>query len=224
MTTPHLLARLMCEATEQLLWQVDQAHLRKTRSQLRLDCRAGRGRATHHRAHHPDEHQITYGIGMVSSKLDPAQRITWLSAREIQRRPYFAGHLGLASVLAHTCCHEYAHFLQSLAGERRRGEVHNAAFYRHLDSLHQDGRAQAIRTHLLQRAEGLRIALDDQPPRLPATPARERWQPGEVVRFGRPGGPQHEGRIVRVNRLTCTVEGTGKDAGLRFRVGFGALR
>ena len=60
--------------------------------------------------------------------------------------------------------------------------------------------------------------LDARPARLPPHP-RDRFSVGDTIRF-RAGGRRHEGRIIRVNRKTCTVQ-TPEGA---WRVGFALLK
>ncbi|WP_218668153.1 hypothetical protein [Vreelandella utahensis] len=182
----------------------------------RLRTRVGSGRATWHR-YDPrrDDHCITIGALMVADKAQPALCGGWLSMREIQGRGYFGGTVSELNLLAHGCCHEFAHLLQTRAGGRRYGQVHNAVFYQWLDRLHQSGSATTLRSRLAEAAaaEGLPLATT------PVTPAAEtealtRFSPGDRVAFGQ--GLQ--GRIRRVNRRTCTVDGTGPCRGRRYRV------
>ena len=49
------------------------------------------------------------------------------------------------------------------------------------------------------------------------------WTIGDAVSFGA-GKRELEGRIIRVNRKTCTVEGTGRSRGLQYRVPLVLLR
>lgn len=182
----------------------------------RLRTRVGRGRATWHR-YDParNDHCITIGALMVADKAQPAQCGGWLSAREIRARGYFAREVSELNLLAHGCCHEFAHLLQTRSGGRRYGEVHNAAFYQWLDRLHQSGSADALRSGLARRAAAEAVPLAASPVSPVADAAAlERFRAGDRVRFGR--GLQ--GRVRRVNRRTCTVDGTGPCRGRRYRV------
>ena len=182
----------------------------------RLRTRVGRGRATWHR-YDPrrDDHCITIGSLMVADKAQPALCGGWLSAREIRGRGYFGGEVSELNLLAHGCCHEFAHLLQTCSGGRRYGEVHNAVFYQWLDRLHQSGSAASLRSDLADAAAERRLPLATASVTPDAdTGALTRFAPGDRVRFGQ----GLEGRIRRVNRRTCTVDGTGPCRGRRYRV------
>ncbi|MDX1587722.1 MAG: hypothetical protein R3296_02195 [Oleiphilaceae bacterium] len=211
------LAQLMGEVTESVLWPAwrcppgVQMH--------RLECRPGRGRATYHR-HRPEgqQHEIVYGTLMVADKADPAQCAGWLSAREIRHRGYWQGELSMLNLLAHTCCHEFAHLQQSLTRPRRRGQVHTRHFYRLLDDLHHCGAADRLRDALFETARMRRLPINPQPHRLPEPrQCLAQFAPGDPVVFGQPPALR-SGTVLRVNRKSCTVEGTGRSRGLRFRV------
>ncbi len=216
--TCRAIARLMCTTTEQVLWD----HYRhQLHPKADLACRAGSGRATYHRFHHRERcHQITYGVRMVAAKQDPVTAAGWLSTREIRSRGYFGGTVSVLNLLAHTCTHEFAHLLQQHDGKRYHGSVHNRHFYELLDQLNDNGMAESVRRHLGRSAHELNLPLDNQPMVLPSASHQARkWQPGEAVRFGE-GAAAREGIILRINRKTCTVDGTGRSRGLRFRVPF----
>lgn len=204
------LGELMCTITEQVLWSPPWHE---------LVCRVGAGQATYHRFDPASgQHQITYGARMIEAKQRPETASGWLSVREIQQRGYFNGQLSPLNLLAHTCCHEFAHLLQHSAGQRYRGSVHNRHFYRILDELHSIGRAEQVRYALLDqtRRQGLELSTRAFGP---ADRAAEliRWQPGDMVSFGT-RQREIQGRIVRVNRKSCTVDGTGLAKGMRYRV------
>lgn len=202
------IAQLMCHATDETLSPLADG--------VPLRLRVGSGRATYHR-YDPatGEHRINYGVRMVADKASPESCGAWLSAREIRGRGYYGGVLSESNLLAHTCCHEFAHLLQTRQGQRRRGSVHNQAFYRLLDELHEDGHAHALRSTLNQYSEAMA-----QPLATTGVEVAERtahgsgFERGDSVRFGR--GLQ--GRVLRVNRRTCTIEGTGHCRGRRYRV------
>jgi hypothetical protein len=219
MTQPHThsrqLGELMCTVTEQVLWSP---------SHNQLMCRVGSGQATYHRFDpHSRQHQITYGVRMIEAKHHPDTARGWLSGREIQQRGYFDGQLSPLNLLAHTCCHEFAHLLQHNAGKRFRGSVHNPHFYRILDDLHASGRAAATRATLQDLAEKQGLQLSDDGFELP-DPVNEgrHWAVGDTVAFAA-GGGEKRGKILRVNRKTCTVQGLGLSRGMRYRVPFQIL-
>jgi hypothetical protein len=204
------LGKLMCTVTEQVLWSP---------SYHELHCRVGSGQATYHRFDpHSGQHQITYGARMIEAKHLPETTVGWLSGREIQQRGYFDGQLSPLNLLAHTCCHEFAHLMQHQAGERFRGSVHNRHFYRILDDLHASGQAEATRNALSELAAHHGLTLADEEFELP-DPTRQRadWAVGDAVHFAA-GAGEREGEILRVNRKTCTVRGTGRSRGVRYRV------
>ncbi|OEY66214.1 hypothetical protein [Marinobacter sp. X15-166B] len=219
------LGALMCEVTRETLWQpaADWIHRRAANSRLR--CRVGSGQATYHRFDPRNhEHLITYGVRMIADKSCATTAVRWLSSREIRQRGYFDGELSWRNLLAHTCCHEFAHLLQQVAGQRLRGSVHNRYFYQILDELHASGAAAAVRARLTRRAADTGVALTDTvfQPVVREAPAVH-WQVGDPVTFGQP--PRlHRGHIIRVNRKTCTVAGTGAGQGVRYRVPFALLR
>lgn len=217
------LAQLMSDTTDQVLWQHWQPPGASPRARLR--CRPGRGRATYHR-HDPagHQHEIVYGARMVADKADPRHCAGWLSTREIRQRGYWQGEVSMLNLLAHTCCHEFAHLQQSLTGPRRRGQVHTPRFYQLLDALHQSGAADQVRDSLFERARARQLPLTAEPHRLPEEPRQQlaAYAPGDPVLFGQ-APDVRTGQVIRVNRKTCTVQGTGRHRGLRFRVPPGLL-
>jgi hypothetical protein len=219
------LAQTLCDTTELVLLPIIPAWARrhggecwKTGRQPRPILRVGGGRATHHRFDFGSgEHRITFGVKMVADKLVPEACGSWLSTREILGRGYFQGQVSVANLLAHTGCHEFAHFLQTVSGGRRRGSVHNAAFYRILDDLHGIGVADSFRQALLDLARNRGQVLATDSVTMPDPKSRlARFQPGDLVCFGRDN--TLEGRVTRINRKTCSVQGTGPCRGSRYRV------
>ena len=89
-----------------------------------------------------------------------------------------------------------------------------------LDQLNGEGLAERTRRHLADLAGHQGLFLDDQPMSMPCRQQLAgQWQKGDQVRFGE-GRAAREGQVLKVNRKTCTVEGTGASRGLRFRVPF----
>ncbi|WP_255199473.1 hypothetical protein [Marinobacter lutaoensis] len=220
---PHQLGQLMCEATLRILWPPAADWLGRRAAGSALHCRVGTGKATYHR-YDPQRrhHLITYGMRMVAAKQEAGTADGWLSTREILARGYFDGELSTLNLLAHTCCHEFAHLLQCSAGQRARGSVHNREFYTILDELHASGGAEATRRFLADEADRRGLPLSDRPFLLPEPRQLARqWRIGQAVTFGE---GRHQGRVVRINRKTCTVEGTGPSRGSRFRVPLSLLR
>lgn len=210
------LGELMCTVTEQVLWSSDLNP---------LVCRVGSGQATYHRFDsHSGQHRITYGVRMIEAKHQPETARGWLSSREIQRRGYFGGQLSALNLLAHTCCHEFAHLLQHNANQRYRGSVHNRHFYRILDDLHCNGHAETSRKALSDLAVERDLALSDEVFDIPELLDRQAsWNIGDMVSFDT-STRELTGEILRVNRKTCTVQGTGPLRGVRYRVPVQLLR
>ena len=213
------LGELMCSITRDFLWLPAERWVRERSPGSSLHCRVGWGQATYHRYDPRNkQHQITYGIRMIAAKHQPETASGWLSGREIRKRGYFDGEVSTLNLLAHTCCHEFAHLLQQSAGKRYRGSVHNGHFYIILDELHESGAAQATREALAEQAGKQGLALPDTP--FEPVDTRQHlahWQVGDTVRFGA-GRRELQGQIIRVNRKTCTVDGIGPSRGVRYRV------
>ncbi len=208
----------MCQATREILWEPAsdwaQAHGGKM-----LVCRVGSGQATYHRFDaRKKQHLINFGVRMIIAKHQPETALGWLSTREIRGRGYFDGEVSTLNLLAHTCCHEFAHLLQQSAGQRRHGSVHNRHFYDVLDQVHESGGAETTRQFLANQAFRQQLPLPDTVFTMPDNQTLIRqWQVGQTVNFG-VGARQRQGRIIRVNRKTCTVDGTGPSKGARYRV------
>ena len=217
-STSHQLGQLMCQATREILWEPasdwPQAHGGNT-----LVCRVGSGQATYHRFDtRKKQHLINYGVRMISAKHQPETAHGWLSTREIRRRGYFDGDVSTLNLLAHTCCHEFAHLVQQSAGQRRYGSVHNRHFYDILDQIHANGGAEILRHYLASQASRQQLPLPDTIFKMPENQTLvRRWQVGDNVTFGE-NARQRQGKIIRVNRKTCTVDGTGPSKGMRYRV------
>ncbi len=219
------LGRLMCEVTQSILWQPAADWIQERASGSTLACRVGSGQATYHRFDPQyKQHQITYGLRMIQAKHQPDTASGWLSSREVHKRGYFDGELSTLNLLAHTCCHEFAHLLQHSAGQRYRGSVHNRHFYAILDELHKSGGASEVRRALSDRTEQFGLSLPDQSFKMPDTRKQKAdWSVGETISFSN-GLREFQGKVVRVNRKTCTVDGTGRSRGMRYRVPMQMLR
>ncbi|WP_228743370.1 hypothetical protein [Marinobacter sp. F4218] len=219
------LGQLMCDTTYDVLWRPAAGWVRDRSPGSSLVCRVGSGQATYHRFDpQHKQHLITYGVRMVEAKYRPTTAQGWLSSREIRERAYFGGQLSPLNLLAHTCCHEFAHLLQQSAGQRFRGSVHNRHFYGILDELHESGGAEATRQALADRAAETGLALSDAAFELPdPVVERSHWEVGEAVAFGS-GAREVHGSILRVNRKTCTVKATGRTRTVRYRVPIQMLR
>lgn len=211
--------KLMCEVTQNILWQPAASLIQQRTPGAILRCRVGSGQATYHRFDPVGkEHRITYGTRMIVAKHRPETAAGWLSSREISERGYFGRQLSTLNLLAHTCCHEFAHLLQHSAGQRRRGSVHNRSFYDILDRLHAHGEASAVRDELMRQARLSALSISDQPFELAsAVDVLAGWRVGDRVEFGTRGS-RRQGVIERINRKTATVRASGGWQDLRYRV------
>nr|WP_166268851.1 hypothetical protein [Marinobacter caseinilyticus] len=219
------LGHLLCTTTAEVLWQPARGWIRERHPGTLLACRVGAGQATYHRFDpRLRQHSITFGARMIIAKHRPDTAAGWLSSREILNRGYFDGQLSTLNLLAHTCCHEFAHLLQHVAGKRKRGSVHNRHFYEILDNLHASGAAQSVRTTMQHTAPDHGLSLPDQPFAIASSgELLAQWQVGDAVGFGS-DAHWREGVVQRINRKTCTVAGTGASHGLRYRVPASMLR
>jgi hypothetical protein len=213
------LGKLMCAVTDETLWEPSAEWVQTQNRGSQLVCRVGSGQATYHR-YEPrhKQHQITYGKRMILDKFQPDRASGWLSSREIRQRGYFEGQVTTLNLLAHTCCHEFAHLLQQVSGKRYRGSVHNRYFYSILDQLHQNGGAQETRRQLAIHAKEADMPMPHEVmPELDEGRPFNQWHKGNTVGF-MAGKKPVEGKVIRVNRKTCTVEGLGVSRGTTYRV------
>ena len=123
------IAEGMSVCTMEILWKQSENWRQKLGLVHQLNCRVGTGKSTYHRQLDLTEHEITYGRCMVEDKLaSSAAAINWTTGQEIVERGYFAGEISAINLIAHTCCHEFSHVIQSIRGWRSRGGVHNKEF------------------------------------------------------------------------------------------------
>lgn len=219
------LGELMCDVTREVLWSPTQDWIKSQAPGSSLRCRVGSGNATYHRYDPRDrQHQITFGKRMIVAKHSAVSAHEWLSGREIRRRGYFDGEVTTLNLLAHTCCHEFAHLLQHVIGKRFRGSVHNRHFYGLLDDLYQSGKADSARNLMTELARKEDLTLPQEVLEQTDTGGlTATWQAGDRVRFGSQKRPI-EGIVRRVNRKTCTVDACGRHRGTRYRVPMALLR
>src|SRR5690606_4886537 len=112
----------MCQATHDSLWAPAADRVRNESRGAALASRVGSGQAPYRRSDpRKKQHLITYGARLIAAKHQPATAQGWLSTREIRGRGYFGGEVSVLNLLAHTCCHEFAHLLQHSAGQRHYG-------------------------------------------------------------------------------------------------------
>ena len=192
-------------ATLEVLWQ-GAAHekLLVDAGRHHLQCRVGSGEATYYRRLGRREHLINYGCKMVASKQDQQIASRWLTGREILQRGYFGGELSLSGLLAHTCCHEFGHVLQSISGGLARGSIHNRAFYQIVDRIHGSGLASEVCRYIEHQARSRQLSLSFSPG-ASQSPFTQVFAPGELVSFEYRGQPVM-GEVLRVNRKTVNVK------------------
>jgi len=111
----------------------------------------GHGVKTYHRRKDSysdyKRHVITFGVKMVALKVSSKQRAaSCLTGSEILNMHFLGGELTLKNVLIHTIVHEFAHYLQVIAGDRHRRSVHNDAFYSIVRRLYDEGLGEALIT------------------------------------------------------------------------------
>jgi hypothetical protein len=123
-----------------------------------FSARVGKGQSTNHKLI-DREHVLTFGVLMVEDKLTEHSTAKWLSVREIARYRFYNGKVNLINLMAHVILHEYAHALQTVAGERLRGSVHNSGFYRILRNLHAE-HGETIREKVIAHFESHGISTE----------------------------------------------------------------
>lgn len=140
---------------------------------------------------------------MLSNKRNVEDARNWITSHEIESRQYFNGQLNYAHLLAHTCCHEFAHLIQVINGWWKRGSIHNADFYRILDQIHQSGKAQEVLAFVNEQALKQNIPLDffeSSHSNLP----REDFNVGDAVWLSI-NGQKISAHVKRINKRTLSV-------------------
>lgn len=206
------IAALLCRLTDDLLYTPRAGALARAMPGLVYRSRVGSGRQTCLRHAASGELTITYGRRMVQDKCDREHTLAWATSREIVDRGYFGGSLAPVHTLAHTAAHEFAHLLQVAGAERRRGSVHNAAFYARLDQLHADGAAERLALALERRAAAAGLSLAFREPPAAERDARRARESdfaalaaGDRVRvFGRDRA--YTGTVTRINRRSVSCQ------------------
>ena len=74
---------------------------------------------------------------MLQNKRNLEDARNWVTSYEIETKGYFDGQLNYLNLLAHTCCHEFSHLIQSINGWCKKGSIHNEDFYGILDQLYE---------------------------------------------------------------------------------------
>lgn len=154
------IARILCDATTQVLWRAWKERLQAVRPDVSMTARVGAGQATNHRMDRRNGRSVlTFGRLMVASKFDPAKRARWRTCKEVTHRGYFDRSTNFLSVMSHTAIHEFAHLFQVANNDRLPGSVHNPAFYSVLDELHRNGDAERVKAFLAQAMAKTSIEL-----------------------------------------------------------------
>ncbi len=157
----RLLAARLGELLSTVLWPHYEGWVLERAPGIELATRVGSGRATYHRASRQGGHLIVFGWKMIQQKSQGWETaVRWTSGRELALRNYFQGRIELGTLLAHAVCHEFAHLIQTVTGGRRRGSVHNAAFYKVLDEMHANGMAEQVLKGLCATADEAGVDLD----------------------------------------------------------------
>ncbi|MDH5425540.1 MAG: hypothetical protein OEY29_11125 [Gammaproteobacteria bacterium] len=200
------IATVLCEITDQLV--IDPAVNFNNRSldDINFSSRMGSGHATYckHDVRN-NTYSITYGKKMIQSKLDENKIVNWLTWREISRYNYFSGDTSIASVLAHTICHEFSHLLQQYNKWHIKGSVHNKKFYHILNHLHQTGVAQNIKDQLLEQCDNLSVALEFETLKSEKPLVIEKqFSINDEICFSHKN-KTYNGRVIKVNKKTLIV-------------------
>ena len=208
------LGKLLCDTSYHLLWLPRAAWAQKRNPNLDLVFRIGRGRKTYHRKR-GNSFTITFGVKTIYDKIhSPLRASLWLSTREIIENGYFSGTLTPANVLVHTACHEFAHFIQELLGQRQKGSVHNEQFYKILDKMHSGGHAgtflKAFKSQMNKQnySQGSIFPNEKQ----------IEFNVGDHVVTRNARNHQFRGRIIKLNKNTVTVEVPGSSKPELYRV------
>lgn len=225
----RLIAEALCDAAEQLLRKQAPRSMRaRDRRSASISTRVGTGKATYCRQA-GESFTLTFGIRMIAEKCNASTAVRWLSATEITRRGYLGGRLTPANLLAHTVCHEVSHVVQCLKGWRLQHSVHNDAFYRILDRMHERGWGEHARDLIEQRLQRTAIRLpteafaghEDQ-----LRVARARFSVGDAVQFALGRSARMHGTILRLNPKRAVVvplPALGCRPGVQYRVPYGLL-
>lgn len=174
-----------------------------------LKVKVGSGLKTYHCLENPRKpvHHIIFGERMVIDKRDPVRARAWLTCIEIVEKGYFDGATTYLNMLAHVILHECAHALQTAAGDRRRGEVHNDEFYAWLGRLHKKVGEQTVTVlKMLAEQQGIELEYDQSKvgTEKNVLSARDLIL-GKEYEFKAKSGLV-QATLVKVNRRTATFE------------------
>lgn len=206
---------LLVEATTKVLAVEYSEFIRSHPKKPTLSCQVGAGKRTCHQLIGYNSHKIVYGQKMVESVLSSrTSASTWTMSRENARFNFFNGAVTPQVVLASAVIHEFAHFIQTLNGDRKMGSVHNHAFYSLLLKLHGDGGVSARVLEYLMKDKvfselefGTFVA---KPPSLTggslSVVKQGSYGPHNLAKGMRIRFSGKEGVILRVNEKTVSTE------------------
>lgn len=159
----RLIARIMCDLTDELLWKPRIEWARKHNQTADLKLRVGDGKRTcvSHRKKSDKDCRMTLTIGalMVESKANPMEMCMWRTSVELHEKGYYGGELNLLNALAHCIIHEFGHVVQVVLGRRYESSVHNHEFYAILDRIHASPVAGQLRDELSRRCLDIGVDL-----------------------------------------------------------------
>jgi hypothetical protein len=208
----RLISQILCDATEEVLWSKTKEWALSKKPDVLLKTRVGNGFATnHHWVRGSYIHTITYGKKMVEAKRNTLKAKKWLTSKEILKYSYFNGEVSFINLMAHTCIHEYSHFIQTLNGWRLDNSVHNENFYRIVSKAHLKGTAEEVKGYIIDSCERKRVSLEFfvEQELEDIVPKPSEFTAGSRVSFEH-NLRTYYGLIKRVNKLTLTISLGGK--------------
>lgn len=213
---PNAIAQFMCDVAEDVLWATIQPWVSIKAPNLHFHTRVGSGKRTYCLFERRSRKaSLTFGIGLVADHQNPLKVHAWLSTKEILSRNYFGGDVTFMNLMAHVVCHEMAHVVQNIRGERYANSVHNPEFYRILDKMHTNGHAHRVRDRLkaLLLQAGIPTDYWSQNELASACPQPSaEFKAGNMVAFELKG-QVITAKVSRVNQKTLSVyfnDSTGK--------------
>lgn len=151
------IAQMMCDVTEQHLLPYVIDWIQTKDFKYKLGFVSGMKKSTYCEYKTGNIFKIVYGSEMIKHKHDDfGDASNWLSSKEIFRHQYYGGRISFVNLLAHTCLHEFSHFVQFVMdltanGERRKFKAHGPEFYKILSKLHLNPLAITVRDELGHR-------------------------------------------------------------------------
>lgn len=196
----RIIANLMVQATNDILLKKNQEWLKIKHPKKSLTCVIGSGKKTYHIQTSTNSHKITYGIKMIENKIGSFKDASrWTTGKEIVNRKYFDGDLTIQKVLAHTVCHEYAHFIQVLGEYREYRSVHNDKFYEILDRIHKSGAANLVLDYLNEFSDFSELKFKDNSKIESPKYIKSDINKGDVISFKSRDGKIIKTRVLKLN-------------------------